>query len=295
MPWRAEKPPRPGRSRRPAAVPEPERIHKMLANAGLGSRRQVEAWIAEGRITVNGKPARLGDKVGVNDRISLDGNPVRLKQKSPGRLRVIACYKPAGEICSRSDPEGRKTVFERLPGLKKGRWVNIGRLDVNTMGLLLFTNNGEIANRLMHPSNGIEREYAVRVLGKASEQQLEALRAGVELDDGTARFSSIADAGGEGYNHWYRVVLAEGRKREVRRLWESQGLKVSRLIRVRYGTYELPRHRKAGSCWELNGEEIDRLIKPVNQSQKGGKKLKGESKKAKMPKRKKKRTGEVRG
>ena len=281
--------------RRPGPAPEPERLHKALANAGLGSRRQIEAWIAGGRVTVNGRPARLGDKAGPTDRISVDGRPVRLGRKTPSRVRVIACYKPAGEICSRSDPEGRKSVFDRLPPLKQGRWVNVGRLDLNTMGLLLFTNNGELANRLMHPSAGIEREYAVRVLGKASEAQLRALQAGVELEDGPAAFSAIEDAGGEGANHWYRVTLKEGRKHEVRRLWESQGLKVTRLIRVRYGPCELPRNRKTGSCWELKAEEVESLLKPVNLSQKPAVRPKGGGKTTKIAARKKHRTGKVRG
>lgn len=286
--------PRRGRPRREAAPP-PERIHKTLANAGLGSRRQIEAWIAAGRITLNGRTARPGDKAGLDDRISLDGSPVRLKRKLPARTRVIACYKPAGEICSRSDPEGRKTVFERLPPLKKGRWVNIGRLDINTMGLLLFTNNGELANRLMHPSGGTEREYAVRVLGRASAAQLAALKTGVQLEDGLAAFTAVEDAGGDGSNHWYRVVLTEGRKHEVRRLWESQGLKVSRLIRVRYGSYSLPTYRRTGSCWELTEADIERLQNPVIQSQKKLKAPKAAPKKDKIPPRKKHRTGKVRG
>ena len=240
--------------------PEPERIHKLLSTAGVGSRRQIETWIREGRIQVNGKPATIGDRVSPNDRISLDNKPVKLQSTLPTSIRIIALYKPAGLICTRNDPEGRKTVFDDLPPLSQGRWINIGRLDINTIGLLLFTNNGELANRFMHPSRSIEREYAVRVLGVASERQLETMKSGVELEDGPAAFTDSRDAGGEGPNHWYHVVLTEGRNREVRRLWESQGLKVSRLMRVRYGSYELPRKKRPGQCWELTRTEIDMLL-----------------------------------
>ncbi len=240
-----------------------ERIQKVLANAGLGSRRQVETWIRLGKVKVNGKLASIGDHINITDKISLDGKLVRLQTVIPTSVRMIACYKPAGLICTRNDPEGRKTVFDDLPKLTKGRWVNVGRLDINTTGLLLFTNNGELANRFMHPSSNIEREYAVRVLGKATDRQLTALREGIMLEDGTAGFSDIIDAGGEGTNHWYHVVLTEGRNREVRRLWESQGLKVSRLIRVRYGSYALPRKKRPGQCWELEQSEIDALMQNV--------------------------------
>ena len=178
-----------------------ERIQKVLANAGLGSRRQVETWIRLGKVKVNGKLASIGDHINITDKISLDGKLVRLQTVIPTSVRMIACYKPAGLICTRNDPEGRKTVFDDLPKLTKGRWVNVGRLDINTTGLLLFTNNGELANRFMHPSSNIEREYAVRVLGKATDRQLTALREGIMLEDGTAGFSDIIDAGGEGTNH----------------------------------------------------------------------------------------------
>ncbi len=239
---------------------EPERIHKLLSNAGLGSRRQIETWIRQGKVKVNGKLASIGDRIRTSDKISLDDKPVKLQTVLPTSIRIIACYKPAGLICTRNDPEGRKTVFDDLPRLTKGRWVNIGRLDINTTGLLLFSNNGELANRCMHPSSNIEREYAVRVLGTANDRQLTALREGIILDDGVAGFSDILDAGGEGTNHWYHVVLTEGRNREVRRLWESQGLKVSRLIRVRYGSYQLPRKKRPGQCWELDQKDIDSLL-----------------------------------
>lgn len=247
---------------------DPERIHKVLSNAGLGSRRQIETWIRQGKIRVNGKLAGIGDRISSSDRISLDDKPVKLQTVLPTSIRIIACYKPAGLICTRNDPEGRKTVFDDLPKLTKGRWVNIGRLDINTTGLLLFTNNGELANRFMHPSSNIEREYAVRVLGTANDRQLAALREGIMLEDGTAGFSDILDAGGQGTNHWYHVVLTEGRNREVRRLWESQGLKVSRLIRVRYGSYQLPRKKRPGQCWELDQKDIDALLQDTGQQAK---------------------------
>ena len=237
-----------------------ERIQKVLSHAGVGSRRQLESWIRLGRIKVNGKPAEIGDRITVNDKVSLDGRPLKLKSLSPTGTRIIAYYKPAGEICTRDDPEGRKTVFTALPKLTKGRWINIGRLDINTTGLLLFTNNGKLANRFMHPSGNIQREYAVRVLGTATDRQLAALKEGIRLEDGIAGFSDIVDAGGEGSNHWYHVVITEGRNREVRRLWESQELKVSRLIRVRYGPYQLPRNKRPGQSWELDEKQINDLM-----------------------------------
>jgi 23S rRNA pseudouridine2605 synthase len=237
----------------------PERIQKVLARAGLGSRREIEGWIAAGRITVNGRRAGLGDKVGPRDRLELDGRSVALPATTPAATRVLACHKPPGEICTRSDPEGRPTVFERLPRLRDARWIGIGRLDFNTAGLLLFTDDGELAHALMHPSREIEREYAVRVRGRAGEAQIAQLLRGVQLEDGPAKFLTVADAGGEGSNHWYRVVLAEGRNREVRRLWEAVGLEVSRLIRVRFGPCELPRERRMGEVWELAPGEVDRL------------------------------------
>jgi 23S rRNA pseudouridine2605 synthase len=236
-----------------------ERIQKVLARAGYGSRRQVEQWITAGRIRVNGKPAELGDRVGPDDRLLLDGKPLRLEWYKPPARRVLAYYKPEGEICTRHDPEGRKTVFEQLPGLKQGRWVALGRLDINSAGLMLFTTDGEFANRLLHPSAGIEREYAVRVLGQVDKAMINKLQQGVELDDGPARFLSVRDAGGEGRNHWYHVVITEGRQREVRRLWESQGLTVSRLMRVRFGPVLLPRRRRPGEFWNLTEQELAAL------------------------------------
>ncbi len=234
-----------------------ERLQKALANTGLGSRRQIEAWIEAGEITVNGRIARLGERVDETDRIRVRGRPVRLGAQRP--VRVLAYNKPQGEVTTRSDPQGRPTVFDRLPPLSGGRWIAIGRLDIATSGLLLFTDQGPLAHALMHPSAGIEREYAVRVLGAVSEQALRRLAQGVALEDGVARFESIRDAGGAGANHWYHVVLKEGRNREVRRLWASQGVGVSRLIRLRYGPVELGRGVRRGHWRELTPAELARL------------------------------------
>jgi len=258
---------------------EAERIQKVLANAGLGSRRQLESWIREGRIKVNDRLAVIGERVSAQDKIQLDGKPVRLNRVVPTEIKIIAYYKPAGEICTRDDPEGRKTVFNSLPKLGRGRWISIGRLDINTTGLLLLTNNGEIANHFMHPSKNIEREYAVRVLGKATDKQLAALKEGIMLDDGHAGFSDIIDGGGEGVNHWYHVVITEGRNREVRRLWESQGLKVSRLIRVRYGSYLLPRRKRPGQFWDLGNQEIQQLLDDAGMNRSESEKEKVQSRK----------------
>ena len=237
----------------------PERIQKVLARMGLGSRREVESWIKEGRIKVNGKLAKLGDVITSNDRVELDKRQIKFPRKTDSRPKVITYHKPAGEICTRKDAEGRTTVFSKLPRLKGARWVSIGRLDINTYGLLLFTNDGDLANRLMHPSSNIDREYAVRVMGKVDEDMLKRLQAGVELEDGPARFSDIVDSGGEGANHWYHVTLMEGRNHEVKRLWESQGITVSRLIRVRFGPIILPRNLRTGTIRELDDKELDAL------------------------------------
>lgn len=237
----------------------PERIQKVLARMGLGSRREIESWIKEGRISVNGKLARLGDAITTEDRVQLDKRQIKFPKKTDTRAKVIAYHKPAGEICTRKDTEGRATVFSRLPRLKGSRWIGIGRLDINTFGLLLFTNDGELANRLMHPSAGIDREYAVRVIGAVDNDKLEQLKNGVELEDGPAHFTDIVDSGGEGANHWYHVTLMEGRNHEVKRLWESQGVKVSRLIRVRFGPIVLPRRSHPGTVRELDDNEISAL------------------------------------
>lgn len=241
-----------------------EKLQKVLARAGFGSRREIESWISEGRISVNGKLATLGDRVSATDVIRVDGHVVsKTRLEHSHRCRVLLYHKPVGEVTSRSDPEGRPSVFDNLPGLRNGRWIAVGRLDINTSGLLLFTNDGELANRLMHPSYTIEREYAVRVLGEVVPETLQQLREGVELDDGPARFNAIVDGGGEGANHWYHVTLDEGRNREVRRLWESQGVTVSRLIRVRYGPIAMPRRIRPGRWEELKGEELSLLRQSV--------------------------------
>lgn len=236
-----------------------ERIQKVLARAGHGSRRQIEQWIREGAVRVNGHVAVLGDTLTEEDRVELHGRALRLRSRHADFTRVLAYNKPEGELCTRADPEGRRTVFENLPTLHGARWINVGRLDINSSGLLILTTNGELANRLMHPSRRIEREYAVRVRGTVDPEVLARLRAGVELEDGPARFEQIVDAGGQGSNHWYHVVVCEGRNREVRRLWESQGLSVSRLTRVRYGPILLPRALRTGRWAELNAGQIAAL------------------------------------
>ena len=236
-----------------------EKIQKVLARVGLGSRRAMEEWIQDGRVSVNGKIATLGDRIEQADDLRVDGRIVNFSAEEESVRRVILYYKPEGEVCTRTDPSGRPTVFDALPKLQDQRWVAIGRLDINSQGLLLFTTDGDLANRMMHPSSNIEREYAVRVHGAVGAENLEALRNGVMLVDGTAKFDEIVDRGGEGTNHWYHVILREGRKREVRRMWESQGVQVSRLIRVRYGDVQLPRNLKAGRWVELDKAVIDGL------------------------------------
>jgi 23S rRNA pseudouridine2605 synthase len=238
-----------------------EKLQKVLARAGLGSRRELERWIEEGRVSVDGRPAALGARVSPGQDVRVDGRPVRLEPEGTGPARVLVYHKPDGEVCTRRDPAGRPTVFDRLPPIANGRWVGIGRLDLNTSGLLLLTNDGELANRLMHPSAGIEREYAVRVLGDPPADVLQRLRAGVELDDGPGSFDSIVPGGGGGANRWFHVVIREGRKREVRRLWESAGLPVSRLIRVRYGPVRLPRNLRKGRWRELEAVQVDALCR----------------------------------
>ena len=239
-----------------------ERLQKLLARAGLGSRRQIEGWISQGRITVDGVTAQLGQQVNGAELIQVDGQNVRVRRFGQ-RRRVLAYYKPVGEVSTRHDPEGRPTIFDRLPHLPEGRWVAVGRLDLTTQGLLLLTNDGELAHRLMHPSSRIEREYAVRVLGQVTAEMLERLRQGVALDEGPAHFDEIHDVGGEGVNHWYHVILREGRNREVRRLWESQGVAVSRLTRVRYGPVTLRRGLRPGRFDELDAEQIQEVLRAV--------------------------------
>ncbi|WP_414501751.1 23S rRNA pseudouridine(2605) synthase RluB [Zymobacter sp. IVIA_5232.4 C2] len=236
-----------------------EKLQKVLARIGLGSRREMETVIAAGRVTINGQVAKLGDRVDMNAQVNVDSRPVTLKAGEETPRRVIMYNKPEGELCTRKDPEGRRTVFDRLPRLKGERWIAIGRLDINTSGLLLFTTDGELANRLMHPSTQIEREYAVRVMGEPKIEQIKAMVDGVMLDDGMAHFTDVQEFGGEGINTWFHVVILEGRNREVRRLWESQGLTVSRLKRVRYGNIFLDKRAKAGEWTELSQDEIDEL------------------------------------
>jgi 23S rRNA pseudouridine2605 synthase len=227
-----------------------ERIHKCLANAGLGSRRAIEKWIQEGKVKVDGSVAEIGQLVSARNKIHVNGKLISLEEKRPESIRVIMYHKPEGEICSHARVEGKKTVFSSLPPLSQGKWIMVGRLDINTSGLLLFTNQGELANRLMHPRFEIEREYAVRVLGRVTENTLARLKKGVMLEEGLARFQRIIPHDKtESSNQWFDVTLSEGRYREVRRLWESQGCIVSRLIRIRYGTIQLSRRLRKG-CWE---------------------------------------------
>ena len=229
---------------------EGEKLQKILANAGLGSRRAMEEWIKQGRIRVGDRTATLGDRADATDRIFVDGRPLKITRTQTYQTRVLIYHKPIGEISSRKDPEGRPSVFDRLPKLENERWVSVGRLDINTSGLQLFTTDGELANKLMHPSSGVDREYMVRVLGQATPEQMERLRQGIELEDGPAHFTDIVAGKGEGANRWYYVCLMEGRNREVRRLWESEGFKVNRLKRVRYGPIFIPPRLKQGN-WEL--------------------------------------------
>lgn len=244
-----------------------EKIQKVLARAGLGSRREIETWIEAGRIKVGGELATLGDRIEDGQTVYLDGRPLKLLKAHEKRRRVLLYNKPEGEICSRRDPEGRRSVFESLPKLKGERWIAVGRLDYNTAGLLLFTTDGELANALMHPSNQIEREYAVRVMGEVSEESLANLLQGVMLDDGLAKFGDIQPGRNErddSINKWYYVTLCEGRNREVRRLWESQGYTVSRLKRVRYGNVFIPSKVKSGQWIELSDKEVKTVSDMAN-------------------------------
>ncbi|MBC3931475.1 pseudouridine synthase [Undibacterium curvum] len=236
------------------------KLHKVLAEAGLGSRRDMEELIVAGRVSVNGEPAHIGQRILPTDQVRINGKPImrKITKKPP---RVLIYHKPAGEIVSTNDPEGRPSVFGSLPTMKVGKWLAVGRLDFNTEGLLLFTTSGDLANRLMHPRYGIEREYAVRTLGELEEGMRQRLLAGVELEDGMAQFSKIADGGGEGVNKWYRVIIGEGRNREVRRMFEAVGLTVSRLIRTRYGAMTLPANLKRGRWEELEEDAVRSLLK----------------------------------
>jgi len=250
-----------------------EKLQKILAHSGLGSRREMETWIEQGRVSVDGKIANLGCRVSKSQTIRVDGRVIATSSLKPSR-KIILYHKPEGEVCTRSDPRGRPTVFDHLPRIQGGRWISVGRLDFNTSGLLLFTNDGELANLLMHPRYSIEREYAVRVAGDATQKKLSSLLSGVELDDGPAKFLSIKDIGGEGTNHWFHVVLAEGRNREVRRMWEHVGLKVSRLMRIRFAMLTLPRKIKPGRWMPLPDHETRQLLSLVGlTSDKAGKQL----------------------
>lgn len=238
-----------------------EKLQKILARAGQGSRRELEEIIAAGRVSVDGKVATLGDRVQVSSatKIRIDGNLINLIPTQKEICRVLMYYKPEGELCTRSDPEGRATVFDRLPRLVGSRWIAVGRLDINTSGLLLFTTDGELANRLMHPSREVEREYSVRVFGNIDEAMIQRLRKGVQLEDGPANFKQIKVVGGTGLNQWFDVTLTEGRNREVRRLWESQGVEVSRLIRIRYGNIKLEKGLPRGGWEEMGPEQVNYL------------------------------------
>jgi len=241
----------------------PERIQKLLARTGVGSRREVESWMTAGRLLVNGEVPEPGQKATSADRFELDGKVLDLSSADEVVRRVLIYNKPEGEVTSRKDPEGRPTVFDRLPRLKDQRWIAIGRLDINTTGLVMFTTDGELANRLMHPSNEIDREYAVRVFGEVDDAMIQRLLDGVLLEDGKASFSDISPAGGKGINQWFHVTLLEGRNREVRRLWESQGVRVSRLKRVRYGPVFLPSRLTLGKWEELDQKAVDTISRTV--------------------------------
>ena len=239
-----------------------ERLQKLIANAGYGSRRWAERLIEQGRVTLNNHDVKLGDKALLNDKVRIDGKLIDLKRYAEIETKVLILNKKAGFICSNKDSEGRKSVFDLLP--KNSRWIMIGRLDLNTSGLLLFTNNGELANKLMHPSAQIDREYAVRVLGKVKEEHIKILTNGVELEDGFAKFHKVTQGGGEGANRWYRVVIREGRKREVRRLWEFLDFKVSRLIRIRFGDIRLPDKLRSNQSEYLKPKQVQALLNSVN-------------------------------
>ncbi|HGN2285084.1 TPA: 23S rRNA pseudouridine(2605) synthase RluB [Proteus mirabilis] len=238
-----------------------EKLQKILARSGHGSRREIEGYLQEGRISIDGVKAKLGDRIDANStaKIRLDGRILSIREAQKDVCRVLAYYKPEGELCTRSDPQGRPTVFQRLPRLNSARWIAVGRLDVNTSGLLLFTTDGELANRLMHPSREVEREYAVRVFGEIDDAKIRQLTRGVQLEDGPASFRSVSYRGGEGINQWYNVSLTEGRNREVRRMWEAVGVQVSRLIRVRYGDIDLPKGLPRGGWVELGLNQINYL------------------------------------
>lgn len=235
-----------------------DRLQKLLARNGLGSRREIEALIADGRVSINNVTAKLGDRAGQEDKIRIDGRMIRLRTSAP-LPRIIIYHKPEGEIVSVRDPQGRPSVFDKLPHVRSSKWIAIGRLDFNTSGLLIFTTDGALANRLMHPRYQMEREYAVRIIGELTPEQIDRLTSGIELEDGLAKFDQLYDEGGQGTNHWYRIVLKEGRNREVRRMFEALGITVSRLMRVRFGPVNLPPRLKRGMWLELIDAEVERL------------------------------------
>lgn len=247
-----------------ATAPEAasERLQKALAAAGIGSRREMEEWIAEGRVQVNGETATIGSKVGPRDVVKVSGRRIYLRFEDK-RTRILIYHKSDGEIVTRDDPKGRATVFDALPRLRGAKWIAIGRLDYNTDGLMIFTTSGELANNLMHPRFEVEREYAVRLLGELSDEQIAQLTEGIELEDGPAQLQSCFRAGGEGVNHWYRVVIKEGRKREVRRIFEHLGLTVSRLTRIRFGPIALPPQLRRGQKMELEDDLVARVLEWV--------------------------------
>ena len=246
-----------------------EKLQKVLARAGFGSRREIESWIVQGRIKVNGSIAEIGARVDDGDRIVVDGKKLSPQKKVRYDRRVILYNKPEDEICTRKDPEGRPTVFDKLPPLRHGRWVSIGRLDINTSGLLLFTTDGELANKLTHPSSMVEREYAVRVMGDVTPNMVQAMHQGIIIENQFCRFTDIQYYAGEGINQWYHVVIMEGRNREVRKLWESQGVKVSRLKRVRFGPIFIPSTVRKGDYQELSKSEVVKLVKSIKSIKSG--------------------------
>ena len=257
------RPPEIKRRRPDKPVTEPEislKLQKALADAGLGSRRDMEEWIAQGRVSVNGQTATIGVRVTSKDIIKVGGRRIYLRPAAEKRIRVLIYHKPEGEIVSSDDPEGRASVFDQLPKIRGAKWLAVGRLDLNTEGLLLFTTNGELANRLTHPRFEVEREYAIRILGELTPDHCTRLLQGVELEDGPARFDRLTEAGGEGANRWWKGVVREGRNREVRRLIEAVGLKVSRLIRTRFGPFSLPPQLKRGQIQELDDRAMAELF-----------------------------------
>ena len=256
------KSPRVGGPSRAGLDYDPPKLHKVLADAGIGSRREMEELILAGRVSVNGTPAHIGQRILHTDQVKVNGKPIRIRV-APPPVRVLAYHKPAGEIVTRDDPQQRITVFKKLPSVRFGRWIAVGRLDMNTEGLLLFTTSGELANRLMHPRAQIEREYAVRLLGELTAESRQQLIDGITLEDGPAKFESIEDAGGEGANYWVRVVITEGRNREVRRMFEKVGVTVSRLIRIRYGQVALPPSLRRGQSVDLAEAEVQSLCQSV--------------------------------